>query len=33
VAGKHLQSWHKAGWIDLGKRTIVICNLAAIDGS
>ena len=30
---KHLQAWHKAGWIDLGKGTIVIRNLAAIDGS
>src|SRR5262249_56788433 len=30
---KHLQAWHKAGWIDLGKGTIVIRNLAAINGS
>jgi CRP-like cAMP-binding protein len=30
---KHLQAWHKAGWIDLGKRTIVIRDLAAINGS
>ena len=30
---KHLQAWHKAGWIDLGKGTIVIRNLTAIDGS
>jgi CRP/FNR family transcriptional regulator, cyclic AMP receptor protein len=30
---KHLQAWHKAGWIDLGKGTIVIRDLAAIDGS
>src|SRR5499433_500543 len=30
---KHLQAWHKAGWIDLGKGAIVIRNLAAIDGS
>jgi CRP-like cAMP-binding protein len=27
---KILQSWHKAGWIELGKGTIVICDLAAI---
>jgi hypothetical protein len=30
---KHLQAWHKAGWIDLSKGTIVIRNLTAIDGS
>jgi CRP-like cAMP-binding protein len=30
---KHLQAWQKAGWIDLGKGTIVIRNLAAINGS
>jgi hypothetical protein len=30
---KHLQAWHKAGWIDLDKGTIVIRNLTAIDGS
>src|SRR5499427_7554908 len=29
---KHLQAWYKAGWIDLSKGTIVIRNLAAIDG-
>jgi len=28
---KHLQAWHKAGWIDLGKATIVIRDLAAIE--
>jgi len=28
---KILQSWHKAGWIDLGKGTIVIRDLAAIE--
>ena len=28
---KHLQAWHKAGWIDLGKATIVIGDLAAIE--
>ena len=28
---KHLQAWHKAGWIDLGKGTIVIRNVAAIE--
>jgi len=28
---KHLQAWHKAGWIDLGKGTIVIRGLAAIE--
>jgi CRP/FNR family transcriptional regulator, cyclic AMP receptor protein len=27
---KILQSWHKAGWIELGKGTIVIRDLAAI---
>ena len=30
---KHLQAWHRAGWIDLDKGTIVIRNLTAIDGS
>jgi CRP/FNR family transcriptional regulator, cyclic AMP receptor protein len=30
---KHLQAWYKAGWIDLGRGTIVIRNLAAITGS
>jgi CRP/FNR family transcriptional regulator, cyclic AMP receptor protein len=30
---KHLQAWHKAGWIDLSKGMIVIRNLTAIDGS
>jgi CRP/FNR family transcriptional regulator, cyclic AMP receptor protein len=28
---KILQSWHKAGWIDLGKGTIAIRDLAAIE--
>lgn len=28
---KHLQAWHKEGWIDLGKSTIVIHDLAAIE--
>jgi CRP-like cAMP-binding protein len=28
---KILQSWHKAGWIELGKGTIVLRNLAAIE--
>jgi CRP/FNR family cyclic AMP-dependent transcriptional regulator len=28
---KILQSWHKAGWIVLGKGAIVIRNLAAIE--
>jgi len=28
---KHLQAWHKVGWIDLGKATIVIRDLAAIE--
>jgi len=28
---KILQSWHKAGWIELGKGTIVIRDLAAIE--
>jgi CRP/FNR family transcriptional regulator, cyclic AMP receptor protein len=28
---KHLQAWHKAGWIDLSKGTIVIRDLAAIE--
>ena len=30
---KHLQAWHRAGWINLDKGTIVIRNLTAIDGS
>jgi CRP-like cAMP-binding protein len=30
---RHLQAWQKAGWVDLGKGTIVIRNLAAINGS
>ena len=28
---KILQSWHKAGWIDLGKVTILIRDIAAIE--
>jgi CRP-like cAMP-binding protein len=28
---KHLQSWHKAGWIELGKGSIVIRDIAAIE--
>src|SRR5262249_28606171 len=28
---KILQSWHKAGWIELGKGTIVIRDMAAIE--
>jgi CRP-like cAMP-binding protein len=28
---KHLQMWHRAGWIDLGKGSIVIRELAAIE--
>ena len=28
---KILQSWHKAGWITLGKGTIAIRDLAAIE--
>jgi CRP/FNR family transcriptional regulator, cyclic AMP receptor protein len=28
---KILQSWHKAGWIELGKGTIVIRDIAAIE--
>jgi len=28
---KHLQAWHKEGWIDLGKSTIVIRNRAALE--
>ncbi|MGA7864736.1 MAG: Crp/Fnr family transcriptional regulator, partial [Stellaceae bacterium] len=28
---KHLQAWHKTGWIDLGKGTILIRDLAAIE--
>jgi CRP/FNR family cyclic AMP-dependent transcriptional regulator len=28
---KHLQSWHKTGWIELGKGSIVILDIAAIE--
>ena len=28
---KILQSWHKAGWIELGKGSIVIRDMAAIE--
>jgi CRP-like cAMP-binding protein len=28
---KHLQAWHRAGWIDLSKGSIVIRDIAAIE--